>query len=175
MSKSGKFRLNCMVPFLPSSSPRPPGPETCQRTPSLHGAKFKTLASDDHSLLHQACHGLPLCVKSKLQKNFSSKIPFSETPPYTIQIRYMTPVQLFATPWTAACQASLSFTISRSLLKLMPTESVMSSNYLILFVAFSSSLQSFPALGSFLMSWLFTSGGQNIEASASVLEINIQG
>ena len=36
------------------------------------------------------------------------------------------------TPWTAACQASLSFTISQSLLKLMPIESVMPSNYLIL-------------------------------------------
>ena len=36
------------------------------------------------------------------------------------------------TPWTAACQASLSFTISLSLLKLMPTESMMASNHLIL-------------------------------------------
>ena len=41
-------------------------------------------------------------------------------------------VQFFATPWTAACQASLSFTISRSLLKLMSIELVMPSNYLIL-------------------------------------------
>ena len=37
-----------------------------------------------------------------------------------------------ATPWTAARQASLSITISRSLLKLMSIESVMSSNHLIL-------------------------------------------
>ena len=41
-------------------------------------------------------------------------------------------VQLFATPWTAAHQASLSITNSWSLLKLMPVESVMPSNYLIL-------------------------------------------
>ena len=41
-------------------------------------------------------------------------------------------VQLFATPWTAARQASLSFTISRSLLKLTSIESVMPSNHLIL-------------------------------------------
>ena len=41
-------------------------------------------------------------------------------------------VQLFATPWTAACQASLSITNSPRLLKLMSTESVMPSNYLIL-------------------------------------------
>ena len=41
-------------------------------------------------------------------------------------------VQLFVTPWTAARQASLSSTISRSLLKLMSVESVIPSNYLIL-------------------------------------------
>src|SRR5574341_288441 len=41
-------------------------------------------------------------------------------------------VRLFATLWTAAHQASLSFTISWSLLKLMSVESVMSSNHLIL-------------------------------------------
>ena len=41
-------------------------------------------------------------------------------------------VPLFATPWTAACQASLSLTISWSLLKLMSIESVMLSNHLIL-------------------------------------------
>ena len=38
----------------------------------------------------------------------------------------------FATAWTAAHQASLSFTISRSLLRLMSTESVMTSNHLVL-------------------------------------------
>ena len=44
-------------------------------------------------------------------------------------------------------------------------------------VPFSSCLQSFPASGSFPMSWLFTSGGQSIgaSASASVLPMNIQG
>ena len=41
-------------------------------------------------------------------------------------------VQLFVTPWVAACQASLSFTISQSLLKLMSIESVMPSNHLVL-------------------------------------------
>ena len=58
-------------------------------------------------------------------------------------------VRLFATPWTAACQASLSITNSRSLLKLMSIESVMPSNHLILCYPFSSRLQSFPASGSF--------------------------
>ena len=41
-------------------------------------------------------------------------------------------VRLFATPWTAACQASLCITTSRSLLKLMSIESVMPSSHLIL-------------------------------------------
>ena len=41
-------------------------------------------------------------------------------------------VQLFATPWTAACQASLSITNTQSLLKLMYIELVMPSNHLIL-------------------------------------------
>ena len=41
-------------------------------------------------------------------------------------------VRLFVTPWTAACQAPLSFTVSRNLLKLMSIELVMPSNHLIL-------------------------------------------
>ena len=47
-------------------------------------------------------------------------------------IQLLRRVQLFATPWTAARQASLSFTVSWSLLKLMSIESVMPSNHLIL-------------------------------------------
>ena len=80
------------------------------------------------------------------------------------------------TQWTAACQASLSFTIFWSLLKLVCIESVMPSNHLILVIPFSSCLQSFPASGSFTVSWLFVSGGQSIEtsASASVPPLNIQ-
>ena len=47
-------------------------------------------------------------------------------------VQSLSPVRLFATPWTAACQASLSITNSRSLLKLMSIESVMPSSHLIL-------------------------------------------
>ena len=47
-------------------------------------------------------------------------------------VQSLSHVQLFATPWTAACQVSLSFTISWSLLKLMSIELVMPSNHLIL-------------------------------------------
>ena len=47
-------------------------------------------------------------------------------------IQSLSCVWLFATPWTAVCQASLSITSSRSLLKLMSIESVMPSSHLIL-------------------------------------------
>ena len=47
-------------------------------------------------------------------------------------VQSLSHIQFFATPWTAACQASFSFTISQSLLKLMSIESVMPSNHLIL-------------------------------------------
>ena len=47
-------------------------------------------------------------------------------------LRSLSSVPLFATPWTAACQASLSITNFRSSLKLISNESVMPSNYLIL-------------------------------------------
>ena len=47
-------------------------------------------------------------------------------------VQSLSGVHLFATPWIAACQASLSFTISRSLFKLMSIESVIPSNHLIL-------------------------------------------
>ena len=79
-----------------------------------------------------------------------------------------------ATPWTAACQASLSFTISRSLFKLTSIESVMPSNHLILRHPLFSLLQSFPVSGSFLMSQIFTSDAQNIGASALALVLPIQ-
>ena len=51
---------------------------------------------------------------------------------FLTSVQLLSHVRLFATPWTAACQASLSFTISQSLLKLMSIESVMPSNHLIL-------------------------------------------
>ena len=78
-------------------------------------------------------------------------------------------------PITTVLQASLSFTISQSLLKFTSTESMMPSNDLILCCPFSSCLQSFPASGSFPMSWLLASGGQMIGAlaSATVLPVNI--
>ena len=64
-------------------------------------------------------------------------------------------LQLFATPWTAACQASLSITNSRSLLKLMSIVSVMPSNHLILYHPLL--LPSiFPSIGG-LFQWVSSS------------------
>ena len=88
-------------------------------------------------------------------------------------VQLLSCVQFFVTPWTAACQASLIFTISQSILKFTCIESVM------LTIASSATLsfclQSFPA--SFPMSQLFKSGSQSIgiSAPASVLSMNIQG
>ena len=86
-------------------------------------------------------------------------------------------VRLFATPGTAAYQASLFFPVSLNLLKSMSIESVMLCNHLILCHPLLFCLLSFPEPCSFPMSWLFTSGGQSIGASAlaSVLPMNIQG
>ena len=76
-------------------------------------------------------------------------------------------------PWTAACQAPLSSTISQNLLKFMSSESVMLSNHLSLFLPFFY-LQSFPGLFD---ESLFAPGGQSIGASAAapVLPMSIQG
>ena len=81
-----------------------------------------------------------------------------------------------ATPWTAACQVSLSITNSWSFLKLISIESVMPSNHLIVCCSFSSCPQSFQGSGSFQKSQFFASGGQNfgVSASASVFLKNIQ-
>ena len=61
------------------------------------------------------------------------------------------------------------------LLSLMSIESVLPSNHIILCHPLLFCLQSFPASGSLPVSQLFTSGGQSIRASVSVLPMNIQG
>ena len=86
-------------------------------------------------------------------------------------------VQLFASPWTATIQASLSFTISWSLIKLMSIESVMPSNHLILCCPLLLPPSIFPSIRVFSKEsvlcirwpkhWSFS--------SASVLLMDIQG
>ena len=94
-------------------------------------------------------------------------------------VQSLSRVWLFVTPWTAACQASLSSRPS-------PTPAIYSNSYplsqwchptiLSSVSPFSSCPQSFPTSRSFLLSQLFTSGGQSTgdSALASVLPMNIQ-
>ena len=91
-------------------------------------------------------------------------------------IQSLSRVRLFATPWTAARQSSLALTNSQSLLKLMSIESVMPSNHLILCCPLLLLPSMFSTSGSFQMSQLFASGGQNIGVSAltSVFLMNTQ-
>ena len=90
-------------------------------------------------------------------------------------VQSLSRVPLFVTPWTAARQAFLSFTIFQSLFKLMSIESVMSPNHLILchlLLPPFFNLSQHQGLFQF-----FASGGQSIGASplASILPMNSQG
>ena len=92
-----------------------------------------------------------------------------------VTVQSLSPIPLFATPQTAACQASLS-TVSQSLLKLMSLShgrppTITSA------VTPLHCPQSLPASRSFLVNQLFPSRGYTIRASASaaVLSIDIQG
>ena len=95
-----------------------------------------------------------------------------------IIVQSLSCIWLLETPWTAACQASLSFTISWSLLKpgACPLSQWCHPTISPSVVPFSSCLQSFPGWGSFPMSHLSASRGQSIGASssASVPPVNIQ-
>ena len=78
---------------------------------------------------------------------------------YTVVVQSLSRVWLFATPWTATCQASLSFTVSQSLLKFISIESVMSSNHLILccplllLPSIFSSVRDFSNESAFCIRW----------------------
>ena len=91
-------------------------------------------------------------------------------------VQLLSCVRLFATPWTAACQVSLSITNSRSLLKLMSIESVMLSNHLIHCHSFFFLPSILPSIrvssneSVLLIRWL----KYGASASASVLPMNTQ-
>ena len=101
-----------------------------------------------------------------LSPNWRLSVQFSS-------VQLLSHVELFATPWIAACQASLSITISRSSCPLSRWchPAILSS-----VIPFSSCLQSLPASGAFPMSQLFAWGGQSIGVSvlASILPMNTQ-
>ena len=103
-------------------------------------------------------------------------ISFSNAWEWKVKVKSLSRVRLFATPRSAACQASLSITYSRSLLRLMCIESMMPSKHLILCCPLLLLPSIFPSIRIFQMSQFFTSGGQNIgmSASASVLSVNTQ-
>ena len=105
----------------------------------------------------------PSYVISKLTpqiqfSNFLIQVPFFIYTFMSCQFSSVSHVWLFATPWTIACQASLSFTNSQSLLKHMSIKLVMTCNHLILYrpLLFLSSI--FPSIRvfsneSFLCIW----------------------
>ena len=86
------------------------------------------------------------------------------------------PVRLFVTPWTATCQASLSITISQSLLKLMSTKLVVPFNHLIFCCLLLLLPSIFPSIRVFLRSQFFAQRGQRfgVSASAPVFPMNVQ-
>ena len=96
---------------------------------------------------------------------------------YSVQsVQLLSPVRLFATPWTTASQANLSIINSQSLLKLMSIELVMPSNHLIFCLPLLLLPSIFPSIRGFSVSQYFASGDQSFEVStlASVLPMNIQ-
>ena len=107
------------------------------------------------------------------EKNFMSKL-FLSCHQFS-SVQSLSRVRLFATPLTAAHQASLSIANSRSPPKPMSIELVMPSNHLILCRPLLL-LSIFPSIRVFQMSQLFASGGQSIgvSASTSVLPMNTQ-
>ena len=66
-----------------------------------------------------------------------------------VVVQSLSHVWLFVTPWTVAHQASLSFTLSQSLLKLMSKESMMPSNHLIIWRPLLLLPSIFPSIGVF--------------------------
>ena len=93
-----------------------------------------------------------------------------------VVVQLLSCVQLFVIPWTTAHQASLSFTISQSLLKLTSIDSEMPSNHLVLCHPLLLLPSIFTSISVFSNESPFMSGGQNFgaSASASVLPMNIQ-
>ena len=85
---------------------------------------------------------------------------------FIVIVQSLSRVQPFATRWTAASQAFLSFTISWGLLRFISIESIKPSSYLILcHPLLLASI--FPSIRVFFMSWLLVSGDQSFNFSIS--------
>ena len=103
-----------------------PGKNTGVCSHSLHQRIFQTQGSN-LGCLH--CRQI-LYHLNHLSEALSNLFPFREEAVAVVQLLSL--IQLFATPWTAAHQTSLSFTISQSLLKLTSIELVVPSSHLVL-------------------------------------------
>ena len=122
-------------------------------------------------LPHQLPNPHPFLVKQV-------RLDDSECPGQSVSrsVQSLSCVLFFATPWTAAYQASLSITNSRSLIKLMSIELVMPSNHLILCHPLLLLPSFFPSIGVFSNESALCMGGQciGVSASTSVLPMNNQ-
>ena len=122
-------------------------------------------------------HSLSICKPINMLASFPiANVHTWCTMVIAVVVQSLSCVQLFVTPKAEPYQASLSFTVSWSLLKLMSIESVMLSNDLILCHPLLFLPSTFCTSGSSPMSQFFASGSQRIgaSASASVLLMNIQ-
>ena len=80
-----------------------------------------------------------------------------------VVVQLLSRVQLFATPWIPAYHASLSFRISRSLLKFTSIELVMLSNHLVPLLPLFLLPSIFPSIRAFSTAFPFTPGGQELK------------
>ena len=87
--------------------------------------------------------------KSNVSQGHKTSAQWDRNLNFVAVVQSLSRVQLFVTPWTAACQASLSFTISWSLLRLMSIELVIPSNHLILCHPLLLLLSIFPSIRVF--------------------------
>jgi len=140
------------------------------RKPSLTWAEdLNTYITKDNSWNDWACPKV-LNVTSKVWIKTTARYYY--TPVCCVQS--LSYVRLFATLWVAACQASLSFTIIQSLLKVMSIESMMPSNQLILCRPLLFLPSIFPSLRVFFDKSALRIRWPKDRALTSVLPMNIQ-
>ena len=166
------LRHNLSILWILSSSP-----SYTKIFPKSHFFLFHSHALEQAVLysLMKSCFVRPVELFPFCRGFFSSLGLFSTCPIslfsfHDSSVHLLSCVQLFVTPWTAACQASLSITNSQSLLKLMSIKSLMPSDHLI---PLSSLLQPsiFPSIRVFSNESILCITG--VSASASVLPMNI--
>ena len=146
---------------------------SCTSAPPRHSGSEEPLAGQTKL---QRSPGPVLQQREKRETASATCMVLKCLVPHFSSVQSLSCVWLLATPWTAACQASLPIANSRSLPKLMSIDRWCHPTISSSVVPFSSPPQSFPASGSFQMSQPFASGGQSIgvSASTSVLPMNTQ-